>query len=168
MDTHTKAEWYEEPKPFRGIFARSDRWKARFGPLIYSIEKVAYKLKFFIKRVPVSERATFIKEVFGIDEDIFSNDFTAFESSSHVKLIRAILQPIYSHIAKDWLDEVEEYIDVLSSTNFIRCRDYFMKVLGRRMSGEMDTSLGNGLLNIVILCYIHYLEGGYRDWETLP
>lgn len=160
VDTHTKLEFYPEAKFYRGIFSRSDRFKAAYGPLVSSIEKIAYKILPFIKNVPVVERAAFINKLFQ-NLRVYLNDCTAFESSSHPSLMRNVLLPIYQHCSNHEYDEyVSDYIEALCGINKIKCSDYKMLVNGRRMSGEMDTSLGNGLINLVIICYVFWKKGG--------
>jgi len=156
--THTKLEFYSEPKLYRGIYARSDRFKASYGPLISSIEDVVYKLKYFIKSIPVINRPKFIYEMFGEDL-VYTNDHSAFESSNNPELMNAILRPIYLHIASEYGDLVDDYMDALTARQIIKARDYVANTRGRRMSGEMDTSLGNGLVNLLTIMYVMHLHG---------
>ena len=87
VQTHTKLEFYSEPKCYRGIYARSDRFKASYGPLIASIERVVYKLKYFIKKIPVVSRPKFINDLFE-GMSVWSNDHTAFESSNNPDMMK--------------------------------------------------------------------------------
>ena len=64
-DFHTvkafiKDESYSKLNYPRGIFSRSDNFKCHFGPFIKAMEKYVYKNKFFIKHVPVCDRASIV------------------------------------------------------------------------------------------------------------
>jgi len=53
---------------------------------------------------------------------------------------------------------------VLSGTNRINCRGGLRaRVQATRMSGEMNTSLGNGLSNLLVFAYIVHKKGGEFD-----
>jgi len=160
--THTKLEFYTEPKFYRGIYARSDRFKASYGPLISSIEDVVYKLQYFIKSVPVTQRPKYIHEFFG-EDDVYSNDHSAYESSNNPYMMNSVLRPIYEHIASSHLDLVNDYMNALTSEQYIKATEYTAKTFGRRMSGEMDTSLGNGLVNLATIMYVLWSHGAKLD-----
>jgi hypothetical protein len=165
VQTHTKLEFYPEPKFYRGIYARSDRFKASYGPLIASIERVVYKLKYFIKKVPVTQRPKYLKKLFdGIP--VKANDHSAFESSNCPGMMNAILRPIYSHIS-GLPDMVNDYMDALTGRQRIKCKDFTLSILGRRMSGEMDTSLGNALVNLICIMFVLYNKGIPLDAMTM-
>lgn len=157
VQTHTKLEFYSEPKCYRGIYARSDRFKASYGPLIASIERVVYKLKYFIKKIPVVSRPKFINDLFE-GMSVWSNDHTAFESSNNPDMMDSVLRPIYLHISR-LPDLVYDYMNALTARQRIKCKDFLLRVNGRRMSGEMDTSLGNALVNLICIMYVLYSKG---------
>lgn len=163
VDCFVKDEQYPEFKHSRGIYARSDYFKVLFGPIIKSIEKSAYKTEFFIKNVPVKDRARFLNEALGECNHIFTGDFKSFESHSTADMYSDVLIPFYKHMSKH-LPEYQQkilmcMINVLNSTNTLDFRTFTMKVRSKKCSGEMDTSLSNGVLDIILMYFIaHKLQ----------
>ncbi len=158
-----KAEWYPEYKHLRGIHARPDIFKAVFGPVFKHIEHEVFSLPWFVKKIPVSERARVVGERFFGKWDLYaSTDFTAFESLFDVKFMRAVERPLYFHMTRnlpnhqEWMDMYDE---IICSKNVIDYQNFRMNVMGLRMSGEMNTSLGNGWSNYCIMSYVAAASG---------
>lgn len=57
-----KDETYPSYKHARGINSRTDEFKTLVGPVIKLIEKEVFKLHWFIKKIPVRERPSYIKK----------------------------------------------------------------------------------------------------------
>lgn len=158
VDCFVKDEQYIGFKHSRGIYSRSDYFKVLFGPYVKTIEQVVYKTEFFIKNVPVSERARFITEALGECEHLIFGDFSSFESHSTEFMYEDVIKPFYRYISSDLplVDQevLSSMVDVLARTNFLDFRTFTMEVKSKKCSGEMDTSLSNGILNIILLSFI--------------
>jgi hypothetical protein len=149
-----KDEFYDEYKYPRLIMSRHDRFKCRVGPMFHRIEKILFSLPMFIKKIPVSERGEYIRKyLWKPNSKYFATDFSAYESHFTPEMMRAIEFVLYRHMApndsegRQFLSDIE----VLCGRN--RCVNKLASVWinGVRMSGEMNTSLGNSFANYVLI-----------------
>lgn len=154
----TKWEFYNERKHHRMINARHDGFKASVGPIFKLIEKEIFKNKTFIKKVPTAERPQYlIDRLQKAGNYYLETDYSSFESLFTPELINAIEMPMYKYMSRhlpegpDWYDLIE---NVLTGTNIIESKHFFAEIPGKRMSGEMNTSLGNGFANFMILKFV--------------
>lgn len=145
------------------------------GPWLQRISDVVFKHKSFIKKIPEPDRPDYVMDlIYRPGAKYGISDFTAYESHFTPKLFR--LQSILYHHMMSRIPGgrqiVNEYISVVSGTtkhnldlNGARlsepeftswyesaknvCQGKFVTVIvkGKRLSGEMDTSLGNGVVN---------------------
>jgi len=152
-----KDEFYPEFKMARGIFSRSDEFKCFSGPIFSAIEKQVFKLKWFIKYVPVSDRARHIQETMEVPgAKYIYTDYTAFESSFSREFMDACEFELYRFMtgsmphAKHWCNIMEEAILGGQILNF---KEFSARINARRQSGEMCTSLGNGFSNLMIMLF---------------
>jgi len=87
-----KRESYASYKNPRGIYSRSDSFKIFLGPYIKVVEEAVFKSNYFIKKIPVEDRAKYIVDRFGLQNGatlddkgfllrILSTDYTSFEAS---------------------------------------------------------------------------------------
>lgn len=165
-----KSETYMEFKNGRGIYAREDVAKVVFGPYFKEIEKRVYYdpetgegIKHFIKHVPVDKRADFIMET--VYMEAFRSVCTDYSS-------------LEAHFDPDFMDSCEFVLydfmlssnphgkvalgimrEVLMGVNRIVNKYLVAEILGRRMSGEMNTSLGNGWTNLMLFS-MWFIEAG--------
>lgn len=185
-----KNEWYEtEGKAPREICARVDPCKILFGPLIKSFESLVYELKddrglpYFIKHVPVDRRPLMIQKLaeHATSETVFrGTDYSTFERVAVPETMYATEAPMYRWLAGlRQAKGISEYtpqqlsaltntqlltilfLDMITNTNRIDCGWFMSEVVGTRMSGEMNTSLGNGWLNLMLInaiCTSHDCE----------
>lgn len=164
VDTHVKDEFYDEAKPLRLINARNDYAKAILGPIIKVIEKRVCKLPWFIKYIPVSQRPATLQDVLETPGMQYAcTDYTSFEAQFIPSILRALELPMYKIMSKNYCDQsvfLKLFNDVLAGTNDLNvCKMFSAKVPGVRMSGEMDTSLGNGWCNLVLFMYVLWDKG---------
>jgi len=151
-----KDETYPEFKHARGIYARADEFKCVFGPLVSSIEEQVYKHPSFIKKIPVPDRPAYIRDRL-VDQTNLkaATDFTSMEASFDPEVLEALDFVMFSfflrHMPSVWWVEV---VETLAQENHCSFKWFMMKVLGRRMSGEMNTSLSNGFANLVIIEFL--------------
>jgi hypothetical protein len=153
-----KDETYPDYKHARGINSRSDEFKCYVGPIFKLIEEVVYKLKEFIKHVPVADRPQYIKDmIYRVGSKYVATDYTAFESLFTAELMEACEFELYEYMVQE-LPEAEEFMsvlrDVLAGENVCEFKHFTVKVPATRMSGEMCTSLGNGFSNLMFMLFL--------------
>jgi hypothetical protein len=153
-----KDETYPEWKIPRGIHPESDQVKVVMGPLFKAIELDVYKLKWFVKHVPVLERANYI--MLNVERPGFLklvSDFSSFEAGFSSDCMRAIEFQMYKYMLKNCPQQLaimKAYEQVTCGWKKVFYHDVSMRLQGRRMSGQMCTSLGNTWTNFVILTYM--------------
>lgn len=163
VDSFDKAEFYEDQKYPRTINSRSDAYKCRVGPAVHSMEKVVYKLKWFIKHVPVRDRPAFISRNLKRGAPYkYSVDFTSFEMSFIHELQVSCERWLYSWLLQKFPDERAWVLAQMSDFVSTGCG---VKVEGQccRMSGEMTTSLGNGFTNLML--HMFQMECQGLNWQ---
>lgn len=163
VDSFVKSEFYETWKHARLINSRCDAFKAWSGPLFKSIEKVLYEDKHFIKHVPVALRPKVILAMKQAGLHYYQTDFTAFESHFTPELLDACECELYQYCL-DYSSDSAFLCSVIKGTNKMRTRTGVRAtVRGRRMSGDMCTSLGNGFTNLMLALFIVHEKGGYLE-----
>lgn len=153
-----KDECYPSYKHARGINSRTDPFKCAIGPWFKVIEKVLFRLPYFIKKVPVSQRAQFIKDrLFTLGACYLTSDYTSFEALFTSELMKKCEFQLYKYMTQfiPNHDEFWRMLDeVLAATNSCAFRDFLVKIKATRMSGEMCTSLGNGFSNLMFILFV--------------
>jgi hypothetical protein len=156
-----KDESYPSFKHPRGIYARVDDIKFLLGPCFKKIEHLVYAHPSFIKHVPVAERATYISELLrytdkklGSDYSSYEKHFTSITYAIEFLLYRFMLQRC--RFGKWYYDLI---VAVLAGMNFCIFKMLNAKIPAGRMSGEMNTSLGNGFVNLMLFLFINFLKG---------
>ena len=152
-----KDEFYGEYKHARGIYSRSDEFKCYTGPWFSAIEKMVFKLPWFIKYVPVAERAQHVREKLEMPGATYIyTDYTAFESSFVAEFMEVCEFELYKYMVGDLADG-SEFLKVaceaLMGPQKLRFRSFRASLKARRQSGEMCTSLGNGFSNLMIYLF---------------
>jgi len=149
-----KNEGYSVPKHFRGIYSRDDDYKCRVGPFMKKLGDRLFKTKWFIKKISVPDRPNAILEKNDGYDKIFCTDFSQYEAT----FIRELMK--INHWVYNWCLEghglQKHFNDLFAYTaqkNKIKFKNFDCEVDSKRMSGEMDTSLGNGLMNLLITFY---------------
>lgn len=162
-----KDEGYTAYKHVRGIYSRHDDYKVRVGPFFQKFGDIIFKKKWFIKKIPVNERPQAMKDKFGDNPNLFATDFSQFEAT-FVKQLMSIELIVYGYLLqhnphkKEILDLI---VKGMMSTNIIEFRKWTCKLLCKRMSGEMSTSVSNGIMNLLIT---HFLleEAGNKYYDS--
>jgi hypothetical protein len=163
VDTFVKAEFYMMWKHARMINSRCDAFKAWSGPRFKAIEQVTYMLHNFIKHTPVAERPEKIANLKQAGRNYYVTDFTAFESHFTPEVLEICECELYNWCLSELVDG-SFITKVLTGTNSMRTRTGVRaKIKGRRMSGDMCTSLGNGFTNLMLAKYIAHVKGGSID-----
>lgn len=157
-----KEETYWEPKAQRTINSRVDEFKTKVGPWIHAVEKVVFKLKWFIKTIPVAERASVVLERLSKLGSIkMATDFTAFESSFREIIMDACEFQLFEHCTKNIPNAssfMENYRKV-SMNNKLLFDSVVANIAAKRMSGEMSTSIANGFTNLMLILFTAFKMG---------
>lgn len=153
-----KDESYIAYKHFRQINARPDRYKVKVGPIFKLIEKAVFAHSAFIKKVPINDRPQYILDILQRDGATYvATDYTSFEALFSKDLLNAVEFQIYAYMTQ-FLPEGQEFMDtvrrVQGGKNTCHFKDYKTETIGRRMSGEMCTSLGNGVTNLLVMLFM--------------
>ncbi len=155
-----KDEPYVKYKHARCINSRSDRFKVVVGPFIKLIENEVYKLPEFIKHIPVHERPKYIMDmIYKEGAKYGSSDYETFEALFTARLMNAVELPLTRHMLKNVPGgpAVTKVIEKADAGNNV-CQNKFFSVVvpATRMSGDMWTSLFNGVTNLIVLKYFGF------------
>jgi hypothetical protein len=149
-----KTECYEEYKPARGIYSRDDYSKVYFGRYIHALEQKVFKLGWFIKKIPVKERSRYIVEnVYMNGCKYIATDYSKFESQFTPEVIRCVEGQLYKYMLANHSDIADQFTAILSGINVCKFKGFTCRIPGKRMSGELSTSVGNGFTNLIIMQY---------------
>jgi len=163
VDQFIKDENYPEFKYARQINSRADEFKCATGPIFRCIEKEVFKLKWFVKNVPVAERPRYITDLLEISGSKYQpTDYTSFEAMFTRELMHKCEFVLYDHMLTGCSvhDQFLEMIDkALAGVNVMKNPMFTLKVKAMRMSGEMNTSLGNGFTNAMISLFLAHKHG---------
>jgi hypothetical protein len=160
IDSFAKSEFYDTWKHARIINSRHDAFKVWSGPRFKAIEEVVYELSEFIKHIPVPERPSYVASLKAAGRRYYSTDFKAYESHFTPALMEVCECELYRHCLS-WDSDVEFLCSVIKGTNRMRTRTgVHVETRGRRMSGDMCTSLGNGFTNLMLAKFIAHRKGG--------
>jgi len=157
VDSFIKDELYPAYKHSRAINSRTDAMKCALGPIFKLIEKEVFSLDWFIKKIPVSERPNYIMDRVYIENGMFvTTDYTAFESLFTPDLMKSCELIMYKYMTKNLQGHhfTEIIEDLLTGENVCRFKWFTVSILGKRMSGEMCTSLGNGFSNLMAMLFL--------------
>jgi len=158
-----KDECYPEYKHARGINSRSDEFKCVVGPFFKLIENEVYRHPAFIKHVPVADRPSYIHNMLFTQGGFYTvTDYTAFESHFSKEIMEACEFQLYEYMTR-FLPRGTEFInlvrDVIAGENVCEFKYFTVKLPATRMSGEMNTSLGNGFSNLMVMLFV-FGQGG--------
>lgn len=150
-----KDENYTDFKLPRGIYAREDVAKVFFGPYFNKMESIVYEQPEFIKHVPVKDRGKYVDEMLNsAGAKFIATDYSKFECHFDRDRMENCEFVLYQKLLGSnprgviALDIMRE---VLQGNNRIYCKWFTGTIAARRMSGEMNTSLGNGFSNLMMM-----------------
>lgn len=153
-----KDESYIAYKHFRQINARPDRYKVLTGPIMKLIEKAVFAHPAFIKKVPIAERPQYILDMLERNGATYiATDYTSFEALFSPELMDAVEFQIFDYMTSylpEGVDFMRTVRRVQGGRNTCDFKEYTTEVDGRRMSGEMCTSLGNGVTNLLVMLFV--------------
>jgi len=155
-----KDEFYEpnakkEYKYPRLINGAHDVYKCRVGPMFRRMEQEVFaKVPFFVKKIPVEKRMEYIYNLLYRPGAVYyQSDHESYETCFTRAMMDSVEFELYRFLAPDDKDGKQflKDIELLLETN--QCDSTLLSVwiLATRMSGEQNTSLGNGFSNYVFL-----------------
>jgi hypothetical protein len=168
-----KDENYPEYKNPRTINSRSDVFKAIVGKYFHKIDKGVFSEEnvdnydpkvgiHFVKHIPVNDRPAYIIEKCGLLGPYIATDYSSFESSFDPKFMLACEMVVYDHMLSLCPDH-DRVMRLLRNAMCGYNQCYFKwfrsRVYGRRMSGEMCTSSGNGVTNMLLMRFMAFRLG---------
>jgi len=164
INSFIKAESYPQYKHARWINSRSDHFKAWAGPWFKAIEEQVYSLKWFIKHTPVPERPMKVSSLMRDLARYFASDHTAFEAHMTPLIMQTIECRVYRFMLQNFPEVAEIIAATIAGVNHGRTRrGVTFRLKGRRMSGDMCTSLGNGLTNLILWAFL--CEENGAEWD---
>lgn len=169
INSFIKREVYGEVKAARWIMSRHDAFKAYSGRFFHAIEEAVFKLPQFVKHMTPSER---VQAIMGLEHSgsfYYENDYKAFESHLIPALMSVCECQVYKYLLAKYPDHADNLCKTLCGRNNLRTRAKVKAAVeGRRMSGDMCTSVGNGLTNLLVVSYIvQHKCGDYRGLRAL-
>lgn len=155
MKSFIKLEAYPEFKEGRAINSRSDRWKAYCGRYAKAVEDEVYKLPQFIKHTPVPERPAVIMECDLANTTKHENDYKSYEAHFVPTLMRICEFKVYRRVLANHPQFCAHNERAMAGKSKLVFGDVGSAVVeGRRLSGEMFTSVGNGVTNLMTVEFI--------------
>lgn len=153
-DDGTDSLEYKYP---RGIYARVDEFKMFCGAAFQCVSEVVFSHRDFIKKTDVRDRPKLIASKLREDWYTYETDFSSMEGSISRKMFRIEFM-FYRHILPNYTRWGDIW-NVLAGVNNIRGKDFLCRIRACRMSGEMNTSVGNGLINWSVLRFVAWESG---------
>ncbi len=160
-----KDEFYPDYKHARTINSRTDEYKTLVGPIFQLISDEVFKLRWFIKKIPVDERPKHIYDRFSKRRFVYSTDFSSFEAHFQKLLIDNCEMVMYEYMVQH-LAEGQNFmrlVRAMTKENRIEFQRFLVFIFAKRMSGEMCTSLGNGFTNLMLILFICKLNDINND-----
>lgn len=152
-----KDEFYDaEFKHPRLINSRHDMFKVAVGPFFKLIEKELFKLPWFIKKIPVNKRAQYIMDrLYKPDGTYIATDYTAYETHFSKEMMNAVEFELYKYMTSELPESAyfNDLLKVISGKNQLYGHNFHVELEATRMSGEMNTSLGNGFSNLMFMLF---------------
>jgi len=166
-DSFIKKEFLPPEKMARTINSRNARTKVTMGPYIHAIEHAFWSLNIvgpfwdflFRKGIRPDLLTRVMYDKFVKYESLFESDFSTFEGSISSALMKSCECLFYKYMLQfvHRGSEAANFITgVIAGTNYYRNKFGKFKCLGKRMSGDMCTSLGNTFTNSAVWAFIAY------------
>jgi len=171
-----KDEGYEVPwKALRLINSREDYFKCFSGPLFKIISDEVFSHSWFIKTEPVELRPSILEEeLYATGATYFCTDYKSMEAHFTRQVYINLEFVLYNYMCS--LNPRAMFIMGLIRKTLGGVQNIVMKLMNisinaTRMSGEMNTSLGNGFSNLMLFLYAcsvtgagDYEKGGVRGF----
>jgi hypothetical protein len=165
----TKDESYPEYKYPRGIYARVDEAKVQLGPFFKKLGDRIFAHPEFIKKIPIVDRPAYIEKMQKLGMKVFATDFSSFEATFSLELMKCCEFLVYDYFLqshpqrKSLMKLIKKTIGGINQVEF---KNFGMNIQARRMSGEMNTSIANGISNLLITFFL-LEECGNRNYDAV-
>lgn len=155
-------KWHPSGRPVfkhaRAINSRTDEFKCRVGPIFRLIEQAVYQHPAFIKKVPVNERPTYIRDLLYRTGAVYQcTDYSQYECSFTAEIMEACEFVLYDYML-GMHPEHDSFMHlmrgVIAGVNECTFKHFNVRCPATRMSGEMNTSLGNGFSNLMLTLFL--------------
>jgi hypothetical protein len=165
VEQFIKDEDYPEYKPARAINSRIDLYKTLIGPWFKVIENEIFKLKYFIKKVPAHKRVELLNTLVEPGAQYVASDHSFFEAAFTPDLIIDCEYIMYTYMLKAIPNNAEfhKLFKYILGRNSIHNQWFKLQINGTRMSGEMNTSLGNGFSNLMFMLFVAHKMNAKAD-----
>lgn len=161
-----KDEAYLLEKGLRTINSRSDCFKVLVGPIFSMLGDHLFHhpgegddVGPFMKLVPVKDRPVAIRDkMYQPGIEYLTGDFTTYEAHFHTHFKTICEWAYYSHMTQNLNihDDLMNLLKIGSIKNRLIFKWVTALLEGCRMSGEMDTSLGNSFTTMMITRFLVY------------
>jgi len=152
-----KDEFYPDYKHARTINSRTDEFKTMVGPIFQLIGDQLFSLPYFIKKVSIDKRPqTILSAMRRIQGKVYATDFSSFEAHFVEKLQKDCEFILYEYMTQHLPmgQQFMKWCEAFVGVNQLQFKTFLLEICAKRMSGEMNTSLGNGFTNLMIILYI--------------
>jgi hypothetical protein len=164
VKSFVKDEVYPAFKHARGINSRADEFKCVVGPIFQLISDQLFSLPWFIKKIPIDQRPDYILDMLHeVGTWYMTTDYTSFEAHFDKTMMENCEFRLYKYMTQH-LPEGDVFMKTLfyvlaNSPNHIQFKHFSLEIQAKRMSGEMNTSLGNGFSNLMFMLYLTSCNG---------
>jgi hypothetical protein len=80
-------------------------------------------------------------------------DYTSFEASFRAEVLDAVEGELYRYMLQDF-DEMPHIVSQMCGIHLCKFKNFTVRVPGTRMSGDSNTSLGNGFTNLMLMLFL--------------
>lgn len=165
--TFLKKEFYEDRKYPRCINPREDMVVAILGYAIHKLEEYIFHESefkgYFIKgQTPEEQIETMAEKFQRTDSPKLESDYTSFEGSMTPMYQHITEVAIFRHMFKN-SPRILKIIEDLYRQTQLRSKLFNIVTIGSRMSGDLWTSLGNGLCNLINVKFLMKEHGIIGD-----
>lgn len=171
VKSFVKDEFYPEYKHARAINSRADEFKCLTGPIFQKIAEELFSRPEFIKKVPVHLRPqAMLDRVFQENGKYMLTDFSSFEAHFKDVIMQDCEFVMYEYMTQ-YLADHDQFMrlvtEVIGGTNHLEFKNLILEILATRMSGEMNTSTGNGFSNLMFILYICSITPGCENVKPI-
>jgi len=156
INVFVKDEFYRDlDKNPRNIFQRSYAFNVLYGRYTKPLEHLLMKHPWVAKGKNFLQRGQQFSDMVLKCRNIFENDFSAFEGSQRSELLKFVELPIFKAMFPDHHGEIDELFEAKLQKKMHTFAGLKAYVYGLRGSGDMDTGLGNTIVNIISIKYAY-------------
>lgn len=154
INTFVKSESYGDFKAARLINSRSDAVKVTIGPAIHAIEQQLFSLPIFAKSF--KQPGSLVEHIANAPKGCtMATDFTAFEAHMIPAIMEAVEMQLYRHCLSKFPDLCDFLTSTICGKNNLSTRQgVHLTLSAKRMSGDMNTSLGNSFTNAMVTYFV--------------